>query len=94
MPTTGGTAAVQNVVNVGSATGRWALVALLLSGMTFCYAQRGTLSVVEAAPQWKVIRSAEFGGVCYASPALVDGRICLRTGGGVSCWGAVRAAGK
>ena len=48
MPTAGGTAAVQDVVEVGSATGRWALVALLLSGMTFCYAQRGTLSV--AAP--------------------------------------------
>ncbi len=30
------------------ATGRWWLVALLTSGMTFCYAQRGTLSV--AAP--------------------------------------------
>lgn len=28
--------------------GRWSLVALLLSGMTFCYAQRGTLSI--AAP--------------------------------------------
>jgi MFS family permease len=33
---------------VRSSTGRWGLVALLLSGMTFCYAQRGTLSV--AAP--------------------------------------------
>jgi len=30
------------------ATGRVRLVALLVSGMTFCYAQRGTLSV--AAP--------------------------------------------
>jgi MFS family permease len=29
-------------------TGRWSLAVLLLSGMTFCYAQRGTLSV--AAP--------------------------------------------
>ena len=48
MTTAGGTAAVQDVVDARSATGRWALVALLLSGMTFCYAQRGTLSV--AAP--------------------------------------------
>jgi MFS transporter, ACS family, D-galactonate transporter len=31
-----------------AAAGRWRLVALLLTGMTFCYAQRGTLSV--AAP--------------------------------------------
>ncbi len=43
-PTTGGVAAV----NVPSATGRWRLIGLLVSGMTFCYAQRGTLSI--AAP--------------------------------------------
>jgi MFS family permease len=43
-PTTGGVAAV----DVPSATGRWRLIALLVSGMTFCYAQRGTLSI--AAP--------------------------------------------
>jgi MFS family permease len=48
MPTDGGTAAVQDAVHVRSVTGRWGLVALLMSGMTFCYAQRGTLSV--AAP--------------------------------------------
>jgi sugar phosphate permease len=33
---------------VRSPTGRWRLVGLLVSGMTFCYAQRGTLSI--AAP--------------------------------------------
>jgi MFS family permease len=35
-------------VDVRNAAGRWRLVALLVSGMAFCYAQRGTLSV--AAP--------------------------------------------
>jgi MFS transporter, ACS family, D-galactonate transporter len=35
-------------MSVRGATGRWWLVALLTSGMTFCYAQRGTLSI--AAP--------------------------------------------
>lgn len=48
MSTAGGTAAVQDVGGVRGGTGRWGLVALLLSGMTLCYAQRGTLSV--AAP--------------------------------------------
>src|SRR5207237_1976556 len=48
MPTGDGIAAVQPAVDVRTVTGRWGLVALLLSGMTFCYAQRGTLSV--AAP--------------------------------------------
>jgi MFS family permease len=48
MPTGGRAAAVPDVVDERSAKGRWGLVALLLSGMTFCYAQRGTLSI--AAP--------------------------------------------
>src|SRR5262245_43471102 len=42
------TLAVHDAVDVRGKTGRWVLVGLLLSGMTFCYAQRGTLSV--AAP--------------------------------------------
>jgi outer membrane protein assembly factor BamB len=55
----------------------------------YLLSQRGTLSVVEAAAQWKVIHSAEFGEECYASPALVDGRIYLRTSGHLYCFGAV-----
>jgi MFS transporter, ACS family, D-galactonate transporter len=47
MPTAGDIA-VQDDVEVRGVTGHWGLVALLLSGMTLCYAQRGTLSV--AAP--------------------------------------------
>jgi len=47
MPGVRGTAAPADSPAVRSA-GRWSLVALLVSGMTFCYAQRGTLSV--AAP--------------------------------------------
>ena len=41
-------AAARDGVDVPTAAGRWWLAALLASGMTFCYAQRGTLSV--AAP--------------------------------------------
>ena len=42
------TAAAQNAAGGGTTTGRWWLAALLTSGMTLCYAQRGTLSI--AAP--------------------------------------------
>jgi len=42
------TAAAQNAADGGTTTGRWWLVVLLTSGMTLCYAQRGTLSI--AAP--------------------------------------------
>lgn len=62
-------------------------------GKVYLLSQRGTLSVVEAAPQWKVIHSAEFGEECYASPALVDGRIYLRTSGHLYCFGTAEPAG-
>jgi MFS transporter, ACS family, D-galactonate transporter len=42
------TAAAQTAADGGTTTGRWWLVVLLTSGMTLCYAQRGTLSI--AAP--------------------------------------------
>jgi MFS transporter, ACS family, D-galactonate transporter len=48
MPTAGDTAAAEDDGDVRDAPGRWWLVLLLTSGMTFCYAQRGTLSI--AAP--------------------------------------------
>jgi MFS family permease len=48
MPGAAGTDAAQNAVDLRRGTQRWRLVGLLLTGMTFCYAQRGTLSV--AAP--------------------------------------------
>lgn len=47
MPITSRIAAADDAVHT-RASGRWWLVTLLVSGMTFCYAQRGTLSV--AAP--------------------------------------------
>ncbi len=48
MRTTDGIAAVPDSADVGRTAARWGLVGLLVTGMTFCYAQRGTLSV--AAP--------------------------------------------
>jgi len=42
------TAAAQTAASRGTPTGRWWLVVMLTSGMTLCYAQRGTLSI--AAP--------------------------------------------
>jgi MFS transporter, ACS family, D-galactonate transporter len=48
MSEAGGNAAVRDAVDVHRTTERWWLAGLLVSGMTFCYAQRGTLSI--AAP--------------------------------------------
>jgi outer membrane protein assembly factor BamB len=63
-------------------------------GKVYLLSQRGTLSVVSAADQWQVLHSAEFGEEGYATPALVEGRIYLRTSGHLYCFGAADAAGK
>jgi outer membrane protein assembly factor BamB len=62
-------------------------------GKLYLLSQRGTLSVVSAADQWQVIHSAEFGEECFATPALLDGRIYLRTSGHLYCFGPMDAAG-
>jgi outer membrane protein assembly factor BamB len=56
-------------------------------GKLYLLSQRGTLSVVEATDSWKVLHSAEFGEEGYATPAIVDGRIYLRTSGHLYCFG-------
>ena len=62
-------------------------------GKIYLLSQRGTLSVVSSADQWQVIHSAEFGEECYATPALLDGRIYLRTSGHLYCFGNDAAIG-
>jgi outer membrane protein assembly factor BamB len=61
-------------------------------GKLYLLSQRGTLSVVSASESWKVLHSAEFGEEGYATPAVVDGRIFLRTSGHLYCFGQDAAA--
>lgn len=56
-------------------------------GKLYLVSQRGTLSVVRAAGDWELLHAAELGEECYATPALVDGQIFLRTSGHLYCFG-------
>ena len=56
-------------------------------GKVYLLSQRGTLSVVSAQDEWQVLHSAEFAEDGYATPAIVDGRIYLRTSGHLYCFG-------
>lgn len=53
----------------------------------FLLDQDGVLSVVSAAGEWEELHTAEFGEQVYATPAIVDGRIYLRTNGHLYCFG-------
>jgi outer membrane protein assembly factor BamB len=49
--------------------------------------QKGKLTVVSAQGTWQVLASADFNDDVYATPALVDGRIYLRTEHWLYCFG-------
>lgn len=46
----------------------------------------GQLTVIRAVGEWDVLHSADFEEPIYATPALVDGRIYLRTNGHLYCF--------
>lgn len=56
-------------------------------GKVFLLSQQGELTVLSAKADWEVLHAAEFGEEVFATPALVDGRIYLRTAGHLYCFG-------
>jgi len=61
-------------------------------GKVYLLSQRGELTVISAEPQWRELSSVKFGEDAYATPAIVDGRIYLRTAGHLFCFGSNIAA--
>ncbi|MFN0198405.1 MAG: PQQ-binding-like beta-propeller repeat protein [Planctomycetaceae bacterium] len=56
-------------------------------GKVYLLNQLGQLTVVKAAGEWDVLHSIEFGEDTYATPAVLDGQIFLRTTGHLYCFG-------
>ncbi len=56
-------------------------------GRVFLVDQNGELTIVKAAGDWEELSSADFGEQVYATPAIVDGRLYLRTVGHLYCFG-------
>lgn len=61
-------------------------------GKVYLVSERGRLTVVTAAGEWKELATADFKEPVYATPALADGRVYLRTVGHLYCLG--RPVGK
>lgn len=56
-------------------------------GKVYLLSQRGQLNVVSATGQWRELHRSRFEEEVYATPALVEGRIYLRTTGHLYCFG-------
>jgi outer membrane protein assembly factor BamB len=56
-------------------------------GKVYFLNQEGQLTVVSAEAEWKPIHTANFNEPTYATPALLDGRVYLRTASALYCFG-------
>ncbi|HVV99272.1 MAG TPA: pyrrolo-quinoline quinone, partial [Planctomycetaceae bacterium] len=56
-------------------------------GKVYLWNEDGVLTVIKAVGEWEELASAEFGEPTYGTPALVDGRIYLRTASRLYCFG-------
>ncbi len=57
-------------------------------GKLYFLSEEGKLTVISDSGDWQVLHTAEFGENTYATPAVVDGKIYLRTVGNLYCFGA------
>ena len=55
-------------------------------GKIYLLSQRGELTVISADADWKELATAQFEEEAFATPALVEGRIYLRTAGHLYCF--------
>jgi len=53
----------------------------------FLIGQNGAVSVLEAAKDWHVLTVNELDDECFATPAIADGRIYIRTRSALYCFG-------
>jgi hypothetical protein len=53
----------------------------------FVVGQGGQVSVVQAAGDWRVLAVNELDDEVFATPAIADGRVYIRTRGALYCFG-------
>jgi outer membrane protein assembly factor BamB len=59
-------------------------------GKIYVVSKDGDLSVLSVDGDWKTLWNAEFNEEVYATPAIVDGKVYLRTRGHLYCFGSSR----
>lgn len=70
------------------ATGNYYASPVVGDGKVYILNERGALSVINDSGDWEVLHTADFGEDTYATPALLDGKIYLRTSKHLYCFGA------
>ena len=55
-------------------------------GKVFLANKEGKVTILSADPQWKPLSSSDFGEAIYATPAIADGKLYIRTTGHLYCF--------
>ncbi len=72
---------------LAAGTGNYYSSPVVGDGKIYLLSDRGKLTVVSAEKEWKEVANSDFKEDVYATPALVDGRIYVRTVGHLYCFG-------
>ena len=56
-------------------------------GKVFVVDTEGRLTVLKAGREWKELSSISLGEPCFATPAICQGRVYVRTSQGLYCFG-------
>lgn len=67
-------------------TGRYYASPVAGNGQVYLIDQTGELTVINGYAHWKQLHAAKFGEEVYATPAIVDGQIFVRTVGHLYCF--------
>jgi outer membrane protein assembly factor BamB len=70
-----------------SGTGDYYCSPVAADGKIYLISQKGKLSVVSAEDQWTTLSTADFGEEAYATPAIADSKLYIRTAGHLYCVG-------
>jgi outer membrane protein assembly factor BamB len=75
---------------VQGALGAYSASPVAADGRLYVANEEGQVAVLRAGGDWEVVQVNDLGENCYATPALSDGRIYLRTAEALYCFGAGR----
>ena len=69
-----------------NALGRYFSAPVAADGKIFVLSEEGRLTVLRAGADWEVLATNDMGDPCYATPAIVDGKIYVRTTTALYCF--------
>jgi outer membrane protein assembly factor BamB len=55
-------------------------------GKIYATSEAGNIAVIKAGKEWELLKVNDMDGECHSTPALVDGKIYLRTHGALYCF--------